>query len=72
MHRVTFRKRNVMSECERKHKNIRISKNEMTNKQREREERGGGSRKEKKSKEKGKRRKKEERQDEHHYATGII
>lgn len=71
MHRVIFRKRNVMSECERKHKNIRISKNEMTNKQREREERRG-SRKEKKSKEKGKRRKKEERQDEHHYATGII
>lgn len=58
MHRVTFRKRNVMSECERKHKNIRISKNEMTNKQREREERGeaGRKRKVKKKGREGKRR----------------
>lgn len=58
MHRVTFRKRNVISECERKHKNIRISKNEMTNKQREREERGeaGRKRKVKKKGREGKRR----------------
>lgn len=53
MHRVTFRKRNVMSECERKHKNIRISKNEMTNKQREREERGGEAGRKRKVKKKG-------------------
>lgn len=53
MHRVTFHKSNVMSECERKHKNTRISKNEMTNKKKRGRE-AGRKRKVKKKEEKEK------------------